>query len=56
MREGLMTLVRVESLRRFPVPSHAEVMTLVSGRRLWTRDKRLIAACRDVRVAYVDEP
>jgi hypothetical protein len=29
---------------------------LVSGARLWTRDKRLLAACRDGGAAYVDEP
>jgi predicted nucleic acid-binding protein len=29
---------------------------LVGGARLWTRDKRLLAACRDGRTAYVDEP
>lgn len=69
----------LESLRRFPVLDHAEVMTLINGRRLWgrglsavdchllgavalvagsqlwTRDKRLIAACRDMGVAYRDE-
>jgi predicted nucleic acid-binding protein len=29
---------------------------LVSGARLWTRDKRLLAACRDAGAAYVEEP
>ena len=29
---------------------------LVSGARLWTRDKRLLAACRDGGAAYVEEP
>jgi predicted nucleic acid-binding protein len=29
---------------------------LVSGARLWTRDKRLLAACRDSGAAYLDEP
>jgi predicted nucleic acid-binding protein len=28
---------------------------LVGGARLWTRDKRLLAACRDSGAAYVDE-
>jgi hypothetical protein len=28
---------------------------LVSGARLWTRDKRLLAACRDSGAAYVQE-
>jgi predicted nucleic acid-binding protein len=28
---------------------------LVSGARLWTRDKRLLAACRDGGAAYVEE-
>jgi predicted nucleic acid-binding protein len=28
---------------------------LVGGARLWTRDKRLLAACRDSGVAYVEE-
>lgn len=28
---------------------------LVAGARLWTRDKRLLAACRDSGAAYVDE-
>lgn len=28
---------------------------LVGGARLWTRDKRLLAACRDGGAAYVDE-
>ena len=27
---------------------------LVGGARLWTRDKRLLAACRDGAVAYVE--
>ena len=29
---------------------------LVGGARLWTRDKRLLAACRDSTAAYVEEP
>jgi predicted nucleic acid-binding protein len=29
---------------------------LVGGARLWTRDKRLLTACRDSAVAYVEEP
>ena len=29
---------------------------LVGGARLWTRDKRLLAACRDSGAAYVEEP
>ncbi len=29
---------------------------LVGGARLWTRDKRLLAACRDSGAAYVREP
>jgi predicted nucleic acid-binding protein len=29
---------------------------LVGGARLWTRDKRLLAACRDSKAAYVEEP
>jgi predicted nucleic acid-binding protein len=29
---------------------------LVGGARLWTRDKRLLAACRDCEAAYVEEP
>ena len=28
---------------------------LVGGARLWTRDKRLLAACRDSGAAYVEE-
>lgn len=67
------------SLHQFPVLGHAEVVTLVEGRRLWgrglsavdahllgsavlvggarlwTRDKRLIAACRSCGVPHVDE-
>ena len=70
----------LESLRRFPVLTHEEVMALVGkrqlwgrglsaadvhllgsvmlvgGARLWTRDKRLLAACRDTGAAYVEEP
>lgn len=30
-------------------------VALVPGARLWTRDKRLLAACRDVDVAVVNE-
>ena len=29
---------------------------LVGGAQLWTRDKRLLAACRDSGAAYVKEP
>ena len=29
---------------------------LVEGARLWTRDKQLLAACRDGAAAYVEEP
>jgi predicted nucleic acid-binding protein len=29
---------------------------LLGGARLWTRDKRLLAACRDSGAAYVEEP
>ncbi len=29
---------------------------LVGGARLWTRDKRLLAACRDGGAAYIEEP
>jgi predicted nucleic acid-binding protein len=29
---------------------------LVGGARLWTRDKRLLTACRDGGAAYVEEP
>jgi hypothetical protein len=29
---------------------------LVGGARLWTRDERLLAACRDGGAAYVKEP
>lgn len=69
----------LENLTQFPVLRHADVMTLISGRRLWgrglsavdahllgsvslvggsrlwTRDKRLTAACRDLGVAYLDQ-
>jgi predicted nucleic acid-binding protein len=30
-------------------------VSLTGGARLWTRDKRLISACRDVGISYVDE-
>lgn len=30
-------------------------VSIVAGARLWTRDKRLISACRDVGVSSVDE-
>lgn len=30
-------------------------VSLVGGARLWTRDKRLIRACRDEGIAYFDE-
>lgn len=73
-------LALLESLQRFPVLTHEEVMALVGkhqlwgrglsaadvhllgsvvlvgGARLWTRDKRLLAACRDGGAAYVEEP
>ena len=29
---------------------------LVDGARLWTRDKRLLAACRDGGAVYAEEP
>jgi predicted nucleic acid-binding protein len=77
-RDHVLTLL--ESLQRFPVLSHDELMALVGKRQLWgrglsaadvhllgsvillggallwTRDKRLLAACRDGGVAYVEEP
>lgn len=31
-------------------------VALVDGSRLWTRDKRLLSACRDNDVAHVEEP
>lgn len=73
-------LALLESLQRFPVLTHQEVMALVNGRqlwgrglsavdvhllgsvmlvggaRLWTRDKRLLAASRDGGAAYVEGP
>jgi predicted nucleic acid-binding protein len=73
-------LALLESLQRFPVLTHEEVMALVGkrqpwgrglsvadvhllgsvllvgGARLWTRDKRLLAACREGRAPYVEEP
>jgi predicted nucleic acid-binding protein len=76
-RDQVLTLL--ESLQRFPVVAHEEVMALVDGRqlwgrglsavdvnllgsvmlvgggRLWTRDKRLLVACRDSGAAYVEE-
>lgn len=30
-------------------------VSLVEGAQLWTRDKQLISACRDVRVTYVGQ-
>lgn len=30
-------------------------VSLVGGARLWTRDRRLVAACREIGVAYLDE-
>ncbi|RAN79135.1 VapC toxin family PIN domain ribonuclease [Bacillus sp. SRB_336] len=30
-------------------------VSLIGGARIWTRDNRLIAACRDTGVAYLDE-
>jgi predicted nucleic acid-binding protein len=80
IKERDRVLALLESLRRFPVLSHEEVMTLVGrrqlwgrglsaadvhllgsvvlagGARLWTRDKRLLAACRDGGAAYLEEP
>lgn len=71
-------LEHLSRLHAFPVLSHAEMLALVSGRRLWgrglsavdahllgstaliggarlwTRDKRLAAACRDVGMAHVE--
>ena len=76
-RDSVLALL--ESLQRFPVLTHEEVMTLVDkrqlwgrglsaadvhllgsvilvgGARLWTRDKRLLTACRDGGAAYVEE-
>ena len=76
-RDSVLALL--ESLQRFPVLTHEEVMVLVGerqlwgrglsaadvhllgsvmlvgGARLWTRDKRLLAACRDGGAAYVEE-
>ncbi|GAA3873060.1 type II toxin-antitoxin system VapC family toxin [Leifsonia kafniensis] len=76
-REAMVELL--ESLHQFPVLDHAEMMTIVSARRLWgrglsavdchllgavslvggarlwTRDKRLIAACQEMGIAYRDE-
>ena len=76
-RDQVLTLL--ESLQRFPVVAHEEVMALVDGRhlwgrglsavgvdllgsvmlvgggRLWTRDKRLLAACRDSGAPHVEE-
>jgi predicted nucleic acid-binding protein len=73
-------LALLESLHRFPILTHEEVMALVDerrlwgrglsmvdahllgsvmlvgGARLWTRDKRLLAACRECGAAYVEEP
>lgn len=31
-------------------------VSLVGGARLWTRDRRLMAACRDVGVGYLSDP
>lgn len=77
IRQRTEILELLDSLHRFPVLSHAEVMELVDrrrlfgrglsaidahllgsvsltgGARLWTRDKRLISACRDVGIACV---
>ena len=79
IRQRDRVLALLESLQRFPVLTHEEVMALVGGRelwgrglsavdvhllgavmlvggaRLWTRDKRLLAACRDGGAAYVEE-
>lgn len=76
-RDSVLALL--ESLQRFPVLTHEEVMALVGkrqlwgrglsaadvhllgsvilvgGARLWTRDKRLLAACRDGGAAHVEE-
>jgi len=76
-RDSVLALL--ESLHRFPILTHEELMALVDARqlwgrglsavdvhllgsvmlvggaRLWTRDKRLLAACRDSGVAYVEE-
>jgi predicted nucleic acid-binding protein len=30
-------------------------VALIGGAQLWTRDKRLVAACRDVEISYLDE-
>lgn len=79
IRQRDVVLDLLESLHRFPVLGHAEVMTLVGGRRLWgrglsavdvhllgavrlvggaalwTRDKRLRAACGEAGIAHVDQ-
>lgn len=41
-RETVLGLL--ESLRRFPVLSHDEIMTLVNGRRLWGRGVGVVDA------------
>ncbi|WP_375485961.1 type II toxin-antitoxin system VapC family toxin [uncultured Mycobacterium sp.] len=79
IKQRTVVLELLGSLRQFPLITHAEVMTLIDGRRLWglglsagdahllgsvslvegaqlwTRDKQLIAACREVGISYVDE-
>jgi len=80
IRQRDSVLALLESLHRFPILTHEEVMALVDerqlwgrglsmvdahllgsvmlvgGARLWTRDKRLLAACRDSGVAYIEQP
>ncbi|MGH3970674.1 MAG: type II toxin-antitoxin system VapC family toxin [Mycobacterium sp.] len=79
IKQRTVILELLGSLHQFSVLTHAEVMALVDGRRLfwrglspvdahllgsvslaggarlWTHDKRLISACRDLRIPYVDE-
>lgn len=39
-----------------PVDAHLlGSVSLTGGARLWTRDKRLISACHDIGVSYLDE-
>ncbi|BBZ12699.1 hypothetical protein MBRA_28940 [Mycobacterium branderi] len=79
IKQRAIVIELLGSLHRFPVLTHAEVMTLVDrrrlfgrglsavdahllgsvslvgGARLWTRDKRLIAVCRDTGVPSLAE-
>jgi predicted nucleic acid-binding protein len=78
IKQRCRVLTLLESLQRFPVLSHEEMMGLVNrrqlwgrglsavdvhllgsvmlvgGAQLWTRDKRLLAACRDSGTAYLE--